>query len=68
MPTKVQADRIPGGFILMTGIAGTRYALRHHAALIHDPDECRHETMVQLHCVHVLGVPCSLDEVLAWFG
>jgi hypothetical protein len=27
----VQGERIPGGFILITGIDGTRYAVRHHA-------------------------------------
>ena len=30
-------------------------------------DECRDETIVQLHGGHVVRVPATLDEVLAWF-
>jgi hypothetical protein len=64
----VQGQRTPGGFILITGIEGTRYAIRQNAvAVIHDADECRDETIVQLHGGHVVRVPCPLDEVLAWF-
>jgi hypothetical protein len=33
----------------------------------HDADECRDETLVQLHGGHVVRVPCPLDEVLGWF-
>ena len=45
----VQGERMAGGFILITGIDGTRYAVRHHAiAVIHDADECHDETIVQL--------------------
>jgi hypothetical protein len=63
-----QGERIAGGFTLITGIDGTRYAIRQRAiTVIHDADECRDETMVQLHGVHVVRVPCSLDEVLSWF-
>jgi hypothetical protein len=63
-----QGERIPGGFILITGIDGVRYAVRHHAvAVILDADECRDETLVQLHGGHVVRVPCPLDEVLGWF-
>jgi hypothetical protein len=36
--------------------------------VIHDADECHDETLVQLHGGHVVRVPCSLDEVLVWFG
>ena len=65
----VQGRRTAGGFILITGIEGTRYAVRQNAvAVIHDADECRDETIVQLHGGHVVRVPCSLHEVLAWFG
>ena len=65
----VQGERIPGGFILITGIDGVRYAVRQHAvAVIIDTDECRDETLVQLHGGHVVRVPCALEEVLAWFG
>jgi hypothetical protein len=65
----VQGERIPGGFILITGIDGVRYAVRQHAvAVIIDADECRDETLVQLHGGHVVRVPCSLEEVLAWFA
>jgi hypothetical protein len=63
-----QGERIPGGFLLITGIDGTRYALRQQAiTVVHDADECRDETVLQLHGGHVLRVPCSLDEVLSWF-
>jgi hypothetical protein len=51
--TAVQGERIPGGFILITGIDGVRYAVRHHAvAVILDADECRDEIFVQLHGGH----------------
>jgi hypothetical protein len=64
-----QGERIPGGFILITGIDGIRYAVRHNSvAVIHDADECHDETLVQLHGGAVVRVPCSLDEVLAWFA
>jgi hypothetical protein len=64
----VQGERTRAGFILITGIDGTRYAVRQQAiTVIHDADECRDETMVQLHGGHVVRVPCSLDEVLSWF-
>jgi hypothetical protein len=36
--------------------------------VVHDADECRDEAVVQLHGGHVVRVPCSLDEVLAWFA
>jgi hypothetical protein len=35
--------------------------------VVHDADECRDETMVQLHGGHVVRVSCSMDEVLSWF-
>ena len=64
----VQGERIPGGFILITSLDGIRYAVRPQSVgIIHDADECRDETMIQLHGGHVIRVPCSLDEVLAWF-
>jgi hypothetical protein len=60
-----QGERIPGGFILITGIDGIRYAARQNAvAVVLDSDECRDETLVQLHGGHVVRVPCSL----AWFS
>ena len=41
----VQGERIAGGFILITGIDATRYAVRQQAITsIHDADECRDET------------------------
>ena len=56
------------GGILIIGIDGVRYAVRHHSvAVILDADECRDETLVQLHGGHVVRVPCALEEVLAWF-
>jgi hypothetical protein len=63
-----QGERV-GGFIVITSIDGIRYAVRQNAvAVVLDGDECRDETLVQLHGGHVVRVPCSLDEVLAWFG
>jgi hypothetical protein len=64
----VQGERIAGGFILLTGIDGTRYAVRQQATtIIHDADECHYARIVQLHGGHVVRVPCSLEEVLSWF-
>ena len=64
-----QGERIPGGFILITGIDGTRYAVRQNAvAVIHDADECHDETLLQLYGGAVVRVSSPLDEVLAWFG
>ena len=69
MADKPQGERLPGGFVLISGIDGTRWAVRQQsAAIIHDADECRDETLVQLHGGHVVRVPCSLDEVLGWFS
>jgi hypothetical protein len=65
----VQGERIAGGFILITAIDGIRYAVRPQAVgIVHDADGCRDETLVQLHGGHVVRVPYSLDEVLAWFS
>jgi hypothetical protein len=65
----VQGERMAGGFILITGIDGVRYAVRQQAvAVIHDADECHDETIVQLYGGHVVRVLCTLDEVLAWFA
>ncbi len=67
--TAAQGQRIPGGFILIIGIDGTRYAVRHNAiAVIHDADECHDETLVQLYGGAVVRVSCPLPEVLAWFA
>jgi len=64
----VQGERTRGGFILITGLDGTRYAVRPQSVgIIHDADECRDETIVQLHGGHVVRVPAALDEVLPWF-
>jgi hypothetical protein len=64
----VQGERIAGGFILITGLDGIRYAVRPQSVgIMHDADECRDETLIQLHGGHVVRVPCSLDEVLGWF-
>jgi hypothetical protein len=41
----VQGERIAGGFILITGLDGIRYAMRPQSVgIIHDADECRDET------------------------
>ena len=75
----VQGERI-AGFILITGIDGIRYAVRQHAvSVISDHDEAQDETQIVLHGGAVVrvrpsattarrAVPCSLDEVLAWFA
>jgi hypothetical protein len=56
----VQGERIPGGFILITGLDGIRYAVRPQSVgIIHDADECRDDTLVQLHGGHVVRVPVS---------
>jgi hypothetical protein len=58
-----QGERIPGGFILITGMDGIRYAVRPQSVgIIHDADECHDETIVQLHGGHVVRVPATLDE------
>ena len=63
-----QGERTPGGFILITGMDGIRYAVRPQSVgIIHDADECHDETIVQLHGGHVVRVPATLDEVLTWF-
>lgn len=36
--------------------------------IAHDADECRDETLIQLHGGHVVRVPYTLDDVLGWFG
>ena len=64
----VRGERLAGGFILITGIDGIRYAVRQQSvAIVHDADECHDETLVQLHGGHVVRVQCTLDEPLAWF-
>lgn len=64
-----QGQRVAGGFLLITGIDGTRYAVRHQAvSVIFDADECHDETLVQLHGGHMVRVPCALDDVLGWFA
>jgi hypothetical protein len=51
-----QGERIAGGFILITGTDGTPWAVRQQSvALIHDADECRDETLLQLHGGHMSG-------------
>lgn len=63
----VQGKPIPGGFNPITGIDGIRYAVRlQSVGIIHDADNCRDETMIQLHGGHIVRVPCSLDDVLGW--
>ena len=65
----VQGQRVPGGFILITGQDGVRYALRpNQVAVAHDADECQDETILRIYGGHLVSVPCSLEEVLGWFG
>ena len=69
----VQGERMPGGnafgdtgrrsggFILITGIDGTRYAVRQHAvSVIHDAGECHDEG-----CTCMSEPSSGADEVLA---
>ncbi len=64
----IQGERI-AGFILITGIDGTRWAVRQHAVtIVADADEAQDETMIHLHGGHVVRVPFALDEVLTWFA
>jgi hypothetical protein len=50
-------ERIPGGFILITGLDGIRYAVRlQSVGIIQDADECRDETVIQLHGGHLVRV------------
>src|ERR1051325_3040961 len=64
---RTQAERIAGGFILISGLDGIRYAVRlQSVGIIHDADECHDETIIQLHGGHVVRVTATLAEVLAW--
>ena len=65
----VQGQRVPGGFILITGQDGIRYALRpNQVAVIHDADECRDETVLRIYGRNIVRVPCSLEEVVGLAG
>lgn len=66
----VQGQRVLRGFILVTGQDGIRYALPTESvgALVHDTDECRDETVLRIHGGYIVRLPCSLEEVLCWFG
>jgi hypothetical protein len=63
----VQGQRISGGFILITGQSGIRYA-PNQIAVIHDADECHDETILCIYGGHIVRVPCSLEEVVGWLG
>jgi hypothetical protein len=64
-----QGQRVPGGFIIITGQNGIRYALRpNQIAVIHDADECQDETILRTYGGHIVRVPCSLEEVVGWLG
>ena len=61
----VQGQRVPGGFILITGQDGIRYALRpNQVVVVHDADECQDETVLRVYGGHIVRVPYSLEEVL----
>lgn len=64
-----QEQRIAGGCILITRLDGIRYGVRPQSVgIIHDADECRDETIIQLHGGHIVRAPCPLDEVMGWFS
>ena len=49
----VQGQQISGGFVLITGQDGIRYALRpNQIAVIHDADECHEETVLRIYGGH----------------
>jgi len=55
----VQGQRMPGGFILVTGQDGVRYALRpNQVAVAHDADECQDETILRIK--RRTSRPCAL--------
>jgi hypothetical protein len=65
----VQGKRVLGGFILITGQDGIRYALRpNQVAVVRDADECQDETVLRIYGRHMIRVPYSPEEVLGWFG
>jgi len=37
-------------------------------AVVHDADECQDETILRIYGGRMVRVPCSLEEVLCWFG
>jgi hypothetical protein len=60
---------MPGGFIVITGQDGIRYALRpNQVTVVHDADECHDETVLRIYGGHMIRVPFWLEEVLCWFG
>ena len=60
---------MPGGFIVITGQDGIRYALRpKQVAVVYDADECHDETVLRIYGGRMIRVPYSLEEVLCWFG
>lgn len=65
-----RSGRKDSGWVhLITGLDGIRYAVRPQSVgIIHDADECRDETIIQLHGGHVVRVSCTLDEVPCWFA
>lgn len=67
MGKRYRESRYPAASIPITGIDGICYAVRlQSVGIIHDADNCRDETMIQLHGGHIVRVPCSLDDVLGW--
>jgi hypothetical protein len=65
----VQGQRCRVVSSLIIGQDGIRYALRpNQVAVVHDADECQDETILRIYGGHIVRVPCSLEEVLCWFG
>jgi len=64
-----RGQRVPGGFIVITGQDGIRYALRpNQVAVIHDADGRHDETVLRIYGGHFVRVPYSLEEVVDWLG
>ena len=61
----VQGERIPRGFILITDSTASVTVRPQTVGIIHDADECRDETLVQLHGGHAVRVPCPLEKCSA---
>jgi hypothetical protein len=64
-----QGQRVPGGSSSSPGKTVSATPLRpNQVAVVHDADECHDETVLRIFGGHLVRLPCSLEEVLCWFG
>jgi len=62
-------QRVPGGFILITGQDGVHDAWRpNQVAVVQAPMNARMRQSSESHGGHFVRLPCSLEEVLSWLG